>query len=517
MNRKLSLLTISYYVLREEMLASLVQIATEQIGSNAPWQDVEATLHCIRYSGEAVPLGEDKHLPIIFSNDVVNRLLSRGGHGMGDERLRLTFVCTIRAYEEWFKFHPEYLLPVLSYLVPSLTSSHLVSRSAADSLKALCDICRQKLVPHIGAFSELHSKIGDLGPEEQTKVIEGITSVIQALRPTEAVGPVQGILGPIVDRLGAAVQVAQSNPAEAANALVPAMNALTACFKGLSPSDDDMFDLSEDDETERNQGIAIARAQPVMIDLRQRTESAIQGVVQVWNGDSEVADAISSLLKQATLSTTDTLISLSPLPLLSLVCAACERQPSALWMSLASTLTLRMGSNNSPLQKKKEKSPEEQAAQEAEDEKRYSVVADAAQRLAVCASSLLGREGGLRDNPDVVEAWFKFCSAVATRFPGVLLRLDEQVIDAFMSLGILGLGAQERFSLKTAAEFFVSWITLAVRMTDIPDRPTCEHTLPVAIGAAYRTPAECVRGANSSGAPSQCRLRGSAQCHPESG
>lgn len=66
------------------------------------------------------------------------------------------------AYEEWFKYHPDHLLPVLSYLVPSLTASRLVSPSAADSLKALCDICRTKLVQHIGAFSELHGKIGDL-------------------------------------------------------------------------------------------------------------------------------------------------------------------------------------------------------------------------------------------------------------------------------------------------------------------------------------------------------------------
>jgi hypothetical protein len=27
------------------------------------------------------------------------------------------------------------------------------------------------------------------------------------------------------------------------------MNALAACFKGLSPSDDDMFDLDDGDET----------------------------------------------------------------------------------------------------------------------------------------------------------------------------------------------------------------------------------------------------------------------------
>lgn len=71
------------------------------------------------------------------------------------------------AYEEWFKFHPDHLLGVLSYLVPSLSSSPAISRSAADALKALCDLCRSKLVAHIGAFAELHGKIGDLGVRPQ--------------------------------------------------------------------------------------------------------------------------------------------------------------------------------------------------------------------------------------------------------------------------------------------------------------------------------------------------------------
>lgn len=61
---------------------------------------------------------------------------------------------------------------------------------------------------HIGAFAQLHDKIGDLGvsrvqsddrlrtdrvlqSEEQVKVIQAITSVIQALPPNEAIGPVE--------------------------------------------------------------------------------------------------------------------------------------------------------------------------------------------------------------------------------------------------------------------------------------------------------------------------------------
>jgi hypothetical protein len=58
-------------------------------------------------------------------------------------------------------------------------------------------------------------------------------------------------------------------------------------------------------------------------------------------------------VKYSTLSS-DTLISLSPLPLLKLVTDACTNAPSALWVSLASTLTLRINSPPSALTQKRE-------------------------------------------------------------------------------------------------------------------------------------------------------------------
>nr|XP_031862141.1 uncharacterized protein CI109_002554 [Kwoniella shandongensis]KAA5529213.1 hypothetical protein CI109_002554 [Kwoniella shandongensis] len=446
----------AYYILRDEMLESLTQTAAQQIQAGAPWQDIEATLHCIRYSSEAVPLGEEKSLPVLFGEQVLGLLSQRPPRGKGEERLRLTVVCLIQAYEEWFKFHPAHLLPVLSYLVPSLTSSTTISRSAADALKALCDMCRKKLVEHIGAFSELHGKIGDLGAEEQSKVIQAITSVIQALQPGDAIGPVEGILNPIIDRINQAVSAVQQDPVNAQPVLIQSAAALTACFKGLAPSDDDMFDTAdEEDDKEKEERVKIAREDQRMILLRTRVEGAVSGVVQVWNGDAEIADAISSLLKHATLSSSETLISLSPLPLLTLVCLACERAPSALWMSLASTLTLRINSPPSPLTKKKDKTPEEQQIAEREDLERWNIVADVASRLVVVAGNFLSGDG-MSNNPDVAEGWFKFCSALASRFPGVLLRLPTPVVEAYMSLGLMGLVTQERFSLKSASEFFVA-------------------------------------------------------------
>jgi hypothetical protein len=96
------------------MLADLTRLASEQVGGNAAWQvsshisgcaaeaksadgqDIEATLHCIRYSSEAVPLGEENNLPILFGDQVLGNLAQRPISGRGEERLRLTVVCSIR-------------------------------------------------------------------------------------------------------------------------------------------------------------------------------------------------------------------------------------------------------------------------------------------------------------------------------------------------------------------------------------------------------------------------------------
>jgi hypothetical protein len=67
-----------------------------QMNKKADRKDIEATLHCIRYSSEAVPLGEEANLPILFGNDILGTLATRPISGKGEERLRLTVVCLIR-------------------------------------------------------------------------------------------------------------------------------------------------------------------------------------------------------------------------------------------------------------------------------------------------------------------------------------------------------------------------------------------------------------------------------------
>jgi hypothetical protein len=157
-------LVCAFYILRDAMLGDLTQTASSQV--HGPWQDIEATLHCISFSSEAVPLGEEVYLPVIFG-ELLPQLAQRD---LNEIRLRRTVVGLIAAYEEWFKFHPDYLLPCLNYLVNSL-SLPAIAPAAANTLKSLCDMCRKKLVQHIDAFAELHGKIGTMGVSRSKRIL----------------------------------------------------------------------------------------------------------------------------------------------------------------------------------------------------------------------------------------------------------------------------------------------------------------------------------------------------------
>ena len=97
-------------------------------------------------------------------------------------------------------------------------------------------------------------------------------------------------------------------------------------------------------------------------------------------------------MKYSTLSS-DTLISLSPLPLLKLVTDACTNAPSALWVSLASTLTLRINSPPSALTQKRDKTPQEVSQHEGEERERWEVVGDASTRLLGAVGGLISQGG----------------------------------------------------------------------------------------------------------------------------
>jgi hypothetical protein len=88
-----------------------------------------------------------------------------------------------------------------------------------------------------------------------------------------------------LDQLDAAVAYPETS-------LVSNIDALAACFRGLTPSEDDIFDADEDTVANDNR-IREVKVDPRLAHIRQRAEQSIAAVVGVWAGDGEVADVSS--------------------------------------------------------------------------------------------------------------------------------------------------------------------------------------------------------------------------------
>jgi hypothetical protein len=74
--------------------------------------------------------------------------------------------------------------------VPALNDASLCL-PAANALRDLCDANRSALAPHITAFGELHAGLSGVQDTEKAKVLQSISSVIQALPSEEEIGPIE--------------------------------------------------------------------------------------------------------------------------------------------------------------------------------------------------------------------------------------------------------------------------------------------------------------------------------------
>ena len=75
-------------------------------------------------------------------------------------------------------------------MAPALNEVNLCL-PAANALRDLCDANRTALAPHITAFGELHAGLASVQDTEKAKVLQSISSVIQALPPDEEIPPIE--------------------------------------------------------------------------------------------------------------------------------------------------------------------------------------------------------------------------------------------------------------------------------------------------------------------------------------
>ncbi|KAF7344000.1 hypothetical protein MVEN_01689300 [Mycena venus] len=455
----------AYYILRDDLLVYLVGEAAAGLESGARWETIESPLFLLRAVHEALDLDSTSTsttpsteqsvgmmaLGRLFGAEVWGAVAEccegwgqRGGAGGSEAEADGVGAYTYSAY--FTTRGPDAVLAPLQYVLGALQDQDAgICLQAALALRSLCDANRRALAARISAFAEVHAGLGGVPDSEKGKVLQSIASVIQALPPAEGIAPVEAMVGPILQRLGAALGAVGAHPDAARLAAILQIEILAGVARGLTRTADPMsFDEDEEGGAEA-EAVRAAREDPRTGALRSALFDAIAQVAELWSADAEVGQALSELFKAITALPADvTLLSLPAAPpLLGVVCRAAGRRLTGVWLALATILIAQL--NPPPLLLTPLKSGPSEEAEEC--------VRQAVGGLVGAALGVLGSPNGMVENPDIVQEFFACMDRVAQDFTAAFCALPDGAFDALMQCAISALSLQERYSLVAACTF----------------------------------------------------------------
>ncbi|KAJ7855598.1 hypothetical protein B0H14DRAFT_3865185 [Mycena olivaceomarginata] len=464
----------AYYILRDDLLVYLVDEAAKggawRPPLTPPSQTIESPLFLLRAVHEALDLDSTSFSPTalpssapaaapalsvggaaldrLFGDEVWGRLpMATGDAGAGAEagggqnggkggreaetRLRRTALGVVDTYAAYFTTRaPEALLAPLRYVLGALGDADAgVCLQAALALRSLCDANRRALAARISAFAEVHAGLGGVPVRlGERKVLQSIASVIQALPPAEGVAPVEALVGPVLQRLGAALGAAAAHPEPARATAILQLEFLAGIARGLTRTADPLA-FDEDDAEGGGvevEAVRVAREDPRTGALRDALFNAVAQVAELWSADAEVGQALSELFKAITALPADVTLLLN-----------------GVWLALAAILIAQL--NPPPLILSSLKTgPSEEAE---------ACVRQAVGALVTATLGVLGAPGGMVENPDIVQEFFACMDRVAQDFTAAFCTLPDGAFDALIQCAISALALQERYSLVAACTF----------------------------------------------------------------
>ncbi|KAF9782538.1 armadillo-type protein [Thelephora terrestris] len=440
----------AYYILRSDLTNYYVGDVIERLQAGPDqrgWDEIEATLHCLMSIQEASPIEDHAELGRLFSTEVLG-LFPRSG----SPRVRRTAVVLIGSYASWFTTQPQgainspsLLMNSIQYVAEALSEPSLCL-SAANALRSLCDANRTALAPHLHAFGTLHASLVNIPDTERSKVLQSISSVIQALPPDDEIVPVEvgTIVNPIVTRLFEALHMSPRLPEDARHLAIQQLQALTGVAKGLTRVSDSLLAIDDSAEAlEETERLGRAREDARMTGLRDLLMQAITLTVELWSTDASVGDTLSEFIKAMTSLPSDmTLISLPSGPLLKTVCLAARKQLTGAWLSLVSMLVIQLDPPS--LLPPRFKTTNEGA---------QVVISHILPGLLQDSLIFLGRPGVMEENPDVVQGFFSCMESFANHFVASFYHLPPELFNSLMQCSIASLGLQERYSMVSGCGF----------------------------------------------------------------
>ncbi|POG60960.1 armadillo-type protein [Rhizophagus irregularis DAOM 181602=DAOM 197198] len=422
----------TYYVLRDQMLAFLVELAISQISTPGrdqnQWQDLESTLFCIKSIAEAVSNGENIYLPQLFGSDVYGKLPVQG-----HTKLRNTAFSLIGSYADWFKSNPQYILSALNYLIPALSDIEL-ALAAATAFKEVCDICRDSLVNGIEDLVNMYIVVGpNIQPREKQKVIESIADVIQVLPPEKMVQPLLSITSDIIQTMKDIILHGRQNPSQFREIIITQLEYLTCCGRGIQPPDENLI-VIDDDDLKTKQNFAVFDSIPVQ-DLTNALSEIIRNIAEIWYQDNEVIECLCKFLNIG-IRITPNLLSIPFEIIVPLIKISFQRHPHANWLETAVQIVTVYGS-----------SP-----------KHGVDLMDVLISLTSTTIQHVRSKAEMEQYPDIVNSYFLLITKFLKKCPLLLYSLPSDMFNGIMTFSVAGLGLQERLALKSAVNFIGEFI-----------------------------------------------------------
>lgn len=171
----------------------------------------------------------------------------------------------------------------------------------------------------------------------------------------------------------------------------------------------------------------------------------LRKVLWLWMNDALIYEAVSELLRAITSLPGDTtLLTLSPGPLLQLICDVAEKYLNAIWLSQAGRLILQL---NPPTFSSLKPKPSAETLE---------LLSRVTPTLIRSSLSVLASQGGMTDNPDIIKALFECMTTLSEHFVTVFFSIPADVFQGLMECSIAALLVDERYSLVKSCSFLNS-------------------------------------------------------------
>ncbi|CAO3608182.1 unnamed protein product [Cunninghamella blakesleeana] len=427
----------SYYVLRGDMLRILFDQLFLTLNNwnsiQTPHLDLEAILFCLKSVSEEIPANENDHISKLFESNTLELLASEN-----NPRLQVTALSLMGALAEWLKGHPQYLVPIMNYIVPRLGEPKL-SFNAASAFSNICDVCRESLIDGLDSLMHVYGTTASssIEPQVMKKVVESVASVIQVLPPDRLIGPLMILTGSILRETD---NLLNQDLNQNRNSVISQLENLSSCCRGIQAPTDDYQSLSMRNDV--YDSFASGQLISMYIDVNGFKEmnngltDIIKRIGTIWSTDEEVMKSLSQFL-EAGIRSTSPLLTLSFEDLIILIENGYKISGFASWLDISSFVMTVYGGQES----------------------RILVLQNFLISLTEKTLNFISKTEDMEQYPDVIHSYFNLLSRIIQRCPNVFYNLPINMINTMILLTIAGMGLQERLALKSALNFMADFVS----------------------------------------------------------